>query len=94
MSESPTRKVVFSVVVAVMSFVIAAQGVYPQCGVYLRRAKTWSYPETRIYLDDAHDMTGDGLPDLLVSQGAASGSWTASTAGSRNMDTAPVAAMI
>ena len=77
MFENPTRKVVISIVsVAVMSLAIAVQGIYPQCGVYLRRARTWSFPDTRIYLDHAHDMTGDGLPDLLVSQEGPGGLWT------------------
>src|SRR5512145_2010465 len=76
MFENPTRKVLISIVVVVMTLAIAVQGVYPQCGVYLRRAKTWSYPDTRIYLDLAHDMTGDGLPDLLVSQEGPGGLWT------------------
>ncbi len=38
-----------------------------QCGVYFTRAATWAIPETGVYLDQAVDMTGDGLPDLIVS---------------------------
>jgi hypothetical protein len=76
MFEDPTRRALLSFVVAIMSLAIAVQEVYPQCGVYLRRAKTWSLADTRIYLDDAHDVTGDGLPDLLVSQEGPGGLWT------------------
>lgn len=49
---------------------------FGQCGVYFRRASTWSFPVARIHLDYAVDMTGDGLPDLLVSEQPASSLFT------------------
>lgn len=73
----PTRRKLCSIVVAAVFILsIAVCNAFPQCGVYLRRAKTWSYSDTKIYLDYARDMTGDGLPDLLISQEGPGGLWT------------------
>lgn len=50
--------------------------VFGQCGVYFKRAATWSFPVSKVYLDYAADMTGDGLPDLLVSEQGTAGLFT------------------
>lgn len=54
----------------VVLVVIALSGLntFGQCGVYFKRTSTWSFPVSRVHLDRAHDMTGDGLLDLLVSE--------------------------
>ena len=49
---------------------------YGQCGVYLRHTSTQLFPYAKVFLDNSADMTGDGKPDLLASEG--SGSFTRS----------------
>ncbi len=50
----------------VISFAIPSA--FAQCGVFFKRANTWAFPVSKVHLDRAVDMTGDGLPDLLASE--------------------------
>src|SRR5688500_419544 len=61
----------------VVLFVLAifALDASAQCGIYFRRAKTWAFPVSKVHLDHAMDMTGDGLPDLLASEESQGSSW-------------------
>ena len=68
MFENPNRTKFFSSLMVL--FVLLAGGLnsYAQCGAYLRNASTQAFPYSKVYLDGAADMNGDGKVDLLASQ--------------------------
>jgi hypothetical protein len=72
MSKNPNKKNLFFffVISLVLSSVNASS--YGQCGVYLRHTSTQAFPYSKIYLDNSADMTGDGKPDLVASEGLSS----------------------
>ena len=74
MFETLNRKNVCLVFAALSLIALGNSSSLAQCGVYFKRAKTWAFPVTKLNLDRAADMTGDGLPDLLASQDGSS--WT------------------
>src|SRR4030095_320269 len=69
------EKNLFSLLIVLMILSVAGLNVSGQCGVYFKRVKTWAFPVSKLHLDRAVDMTGDGLPDLLASE-ERQGLWT------------------
>ncbi len=69
------EKSIVSLLIVLVILSVAGLNVSGQCGVYFKRAKTWAFPVSKIHLDNAVDMTGDGLPDLLTSE-EVQGLWT------------------
>jgi hypothetical protein len=77
MLETLNRKNLICVFAALFLISLANSASLAQCGVYFKRTKTWAFPVSRIHLNGAVDMTGDGLPDLLLSEDPLNGgSWT------------------
>ncbi len=66
----PKQKRLFSIfAVLLISFTFNFNN-YGQCGVYLKRVFTDKFPYSGIHLDKSEDMTGDGIPDLILSREA------------------------
>jgi FG-GAP-like repeat len=65
----PYQKKVVTLVWAFAALWAGNLNAYGQCGVYLKHASTQRFPYAKVYLNNAADMTGDGKPDLLASQG-------------------------
>ena len=72
MSKSPNKKSLFFFFVILIVLSAVNFNSYGQCGVYLRHTSTQLFPYAKIYLDNSADMTGDGIPDLLASEGLSS----------------------
>ena len=68
MTKILDRKILFTLFASSAVLCVLSFGAFAQCGVYLKRAATHAFPYPNIVLDQAADMTGDGLPDLLATQ--------------------------
>jgi hypothetical protein len=68
MFETLDRKKLLLAAAILSVIAISNTGAIGQCGVFFKRTNTWAFPVSRIHLDRAADMNGDGLLDLLVSQ--------------------------
>lgn len=77
------RRHLFSFFVTVLGLLTLNFNSYGQCGVFQKPVSTQAFPQTRLYLDNAADMTGDGIPDLLFSGLAESGPGTTASSRSR-----------
>lgn len=77
------RICLFSFFVTILVLLTLNFNSYGQCGVYQKAVSTQAFPQSRIYLDNSADMTGDGIPDLLFSGLAESGPGTTASSRSR-----------
>lgn len=69
MSLDPTIKRVIFLLSILITTAAAGIAGYGQCtGVYSRHTSTQQIPYSKVYLDTASDITGDGKVDLLASQ--------------------------
>jgi hypothetical protein len=72
MSKNPNKKNLFFSLVILFVLSPGNFSSYGQCGVYLRHTSTQLFPYSKVFLDSSADMTGDGKPDLVASEGLGS----------------------
>lgn len=76
MFKSPHKSRFFTFAATLTILCILALDTFGQCGIFFRRVRTWAFPVAKIHLTGATDMSGDGLPDLLLGEQGTEGLFT------------------
>ncbi len=69
MSDRIIKKSLFPIIVSLSFLLMFTVETLPQCGVYLKHKNTQLFNYQNIYLSGSHDMTGDGIPDVIGFKG-------------------------
>ncbi|CAN5742488.1 hypothetical protein BH20ACI4_BH20ACI4_18880 [soil metagenome] len=64
---SPKQKSLFSLFLFTFFLFTLNINNYAQCGVYTKHIYTEMFPYDKVHVDNSEDMTGDGIPDLILS---------------------------